>query len=409
MIINLYRALTEILCEWSVLVYSIMLLTSKTSDWSIPINNIMQLSNDTSDWSLQINKIMQLTNETSDWSEESPGSLTDDARHIFELVNYIFLGNFLAVFGIISNVINIAVFKKQGLHTSVNIGFTGLAVSDLCGLVALLWFNICVNPLFVRSDVRMMPSEVQHLTGGWPHGCFSKITGWITVYITAERCLCITMPLKVKAIITPKRTIFTIVIIYAVIIASLIPEYATAYLDWKWYPSTNRTLLGLVFTPERSKVEGLTFLLYAIYLLVSFVIVIVLTSILVFNLKQKAQWRKESTSNNKQSDTISSRDKKTMTIVVVIAVVLIVCSTPTVIISVTGFLVPDFSVVGRHVNYFFAAWSIGFLFDAFNSSINIVLYYYMSSKYRQTFHDIFSLSGDRHSRTIEMSSVEGNG
>ncbi|CAL1528438.1 unnamed protein product, partial [Lymnaea stagnalis] len=316
------------------------------------------------------------------------GIVSDVVRSLFELVNYVFLCNLFCVFGIVSNIINIAVFYEQGLKNTMNISFTALTISDLCSLVTLLWFNVCLNPLLLHSDVPMMPSEVQHLTGGWPHACFAMVTAWATVYITAERCLCIIAPLRVKQLVTPRRAKAALGFIYFVMIVSLLPEYTTTYMEWKFYPDTNRTLLGLVFTPDRPSVEGLTFLLYAIYIMVSFIVVILLTALLVINLKQKTKWRKESTFDHKQSDNISNRDKKTIKMVIVIAGVLIVCFTPSVIISVIVFAVPGFTVVGRYANFFFIAWSFGFLFDAINSSVNIVLYYTMSSKYRQTFHQL---------------------
>ncbi|CAL1534772.1 unnamed protein product, partial [Lymnaea stagnalis] len=316
------------------------------------------------------------------------GIVSDKARQLFELIISVFLCNLFCVFGIVTNIINIAVFYKQGLNNTVNISLTALAISELCSLVTLLWFNVCLNPLFLHSEVPMMPSEVQHLTGGWPHACFARVTAWVTVYITAERCLCIIAPLRVKQLVTPCRAKSALGFIYFVMIVSLLPEYLTMYIDWKFYPDTNRTLLGLVFTLDRPSVEGLTFLLYAILITASFIVVILLTAMLVINLKRKTKWRKESTFDNKQSDNISNRDNKTINMVIVIACVLIVCFTPSIIVIVIGFAVPGFSVVGRYANFFFIAWSFGFLFDAINSSVNIALYYTMSSKYRHTFHQL---------------------
>ncbi|XP_059177756.1 uncharacterized protein LOC131957070 [Physella acuta] len=332
-------------------------------------------------------------NKTNTEDLESTGVgdflLGAEARGVFEIVNYVFLCNIFAVFGIISNNINIIVFYKQGLTSSINISFLSLAISDLCSLITLLWFNICANPLFVNSGVTMVPSEVQHLTGGFPHACFARITCLITTYVTAERCLCITLPLKIKQIITPKRAAFIIFFIYIFMIASLLPEYATMYIDWKFYPEKNRTLLGLVPTADHNKVSGLTFLLYAVYILVSFSALIIFTITLIVKLRAKTKWRKESIQENKQSDSLSSRDQKTINMVIVIASVLIVCYTPSVVLSAAGFIVPGFFVVGRFSNLFFATWSFGFVLDSFNSSISMLLYYKMSSKYRTTFHDLF--------------------
>ncbi|XP_059177769.1 uncharacterized protein LOC131957093 [Physella acuta] len=106
--------------------------------------------------------------------------LSEQARVIIETVNYVFLCNIFALFGIVGNNINIIVFYKQGLTSSINISFLSLAISDLCSLVALLWFNVLANPLFKNADIPMVPSEFEHLTGGSPHSCFARITCMIT-------------------------------------------------------------------------------------------------------------------------------------------------------------------------------------------------------------------------------------
>lgn len=58
--------------------------------------------------------------------------------------------------------------------------------------------NVCYNPAFDTLDLGTDPVEFQYLTGAWPHVAFTRVTSWITAFITLERCLCITMPLKVR-------------------------------------------------------------------------------------------------------------------------------------------------------------------------------------------------------------------
>ncbi|CAL1534769.1 unnamed protein product, partial [Lymnaea stagnalis] len=314
--------------------------------------------------------------------------LSDETRGYFELINYVFLCSIVAIFGIVSNVVNIAVFYRQGLNNTVNISFTGLAISDLGSLVSLLWFDICVSPLFRTLNVPFLPLEVQHLTGGWPRGCFARVTNWITVFITAERCLCITAPLKVNKIITPKRVTAILILIYVFMIVPLIPEYTTAYLDWKVVEGTNVTLFGLKFTADRPNVEGLASLIYFIYIFMAYFGVVFLTCLLIYKLKKKTKWRTKLTSQSKQSESLSSRDKKTINMVIVIAIVFIVCCAPSIILHVIPYIVPGYGVVGAHSNFFFMCWSFGFLFEAVNASVDIILYYRMSSKYRRTFQDI---------------------
>lgn len=94
-----------------------------------------------------------------------------------------------------------------------------------------------------------------------------------------------------------------------------------------------------------------------------------------------------STSGDHES--MSNRDRKTVKMVILIASVLIACYTPGAVIALTTFIVgPEFDVRGKYVNICEAAWSIAYTFQSINSSVNIFLYYSMSSKYKQTFNEI---------------------
>lgn len=315
--------------------------------------------------------------------------ISDECRQMFEIINHVTLIGMVCVFGITTNLINIVVFCKQGLDNTINISLLGISVSDLVSLITLGWLVACVNPYAEHADLPYVAGEVQYLTGGCPHICFTRATCWITLYITAERCLCIAVPLKVKQIITPARTKIIVISIFVFMILSLVPEYATIYFDWKVTPPWNTSRVGMIFRNSRQNVVGFVFILHAVLGLTSFFTVILLTSALVVKLKRKATWRKKSTFDNDQSEAISSRDKKTMTMVVLIAGVLIVCFIPGVTLHTAGFFEPGLNLVGKYSNLFHIGWSFAFLFEAINSSVNIFLYYNMSTKYRQTLRALF--------------------
>lgn len=169
----------------------------------------------------------------------------------------------------------------------------------------------------------------------------------------------------------------------------LTPDYASSYLGWKFVANKNRTLIGLIFTENRNQVEGLQNIFHSLLGMGSFIAVIVFTAALVGKLSEAAKWRSHTTSSSKQSGDISTKDQKTMKMVVSIAIVLIVCYTPGAVIALTTFIVgPEFNIQGRHLNIFMATWSFASLCQSFNSSINILLYYNMSSKYRNTFLEV---------------------
>ncbi|KAK6983082.1 growth hormone secretagogue receptor type 1 [Biomphalaria glabrata] len=314
--------------------------------------------------------------------------LSDHERVIIEVVTYVFLCGGVSIFGIVSNVVNMAIFFKQGLRTTMNISFFSLAISDVCSLVTLFWFSLCMNPLFENSDVPFISREIQYLTGGWPSFCFARITSFITSYITAERCLCIISPLKVKHIITPKRTLVTIVFIYIFIFLSTVPEYASSYISWKHHPIRNQSVLGLVFYPNRKDIEGLGFVLNAILGTFSYILIILFTTILVCKLRQENKCPTKNCIKPDKPELVTNR-KKAVNMVLIIAVISIVCSTPCIIFSLVSFFEPEFSILGGYCNIFHVVWSFGFLFTGINSSVNAILYYQMSSKYKKSFHDMF--------------------
>lgn len=314
---------------------------------------------------------------------------SDDVRHYVELVNLAILSFPIALVGSLANIVNLIVFFRQGMDSTLNVALAALAISDLCSLLTLLLFVIWLSPLLAVLGVPVKPSEAQHLTAGLPHGCFTRITSWITAYIAAERCLCVAYPLKIKRILTPRRTTGIIACIYILMIVSLFPEYITLYLDWIWDAVSNRFLLGLTYRYNNLHLDGLTFLVYSLYMFASFVTVTLLTVILIVKLKNNAKWRKSATVDIDRSQRISNREQKAVKITLTLASLLIITFCPTIMVSMCGFLVPGFSVIGRYSNLFFLSWSFVQVFDATNASINIYLYYRLSSSYRRTFHELF--------------------
>ncbi|KAH9519734.1 hypothetical protein Btru_070768 [Bulinus truncatus] len=333
--------------------------------------------------------LTHLDNFTVSPEDSRPPLLDDFTRSMFILVNHVILCSAFDLIGTVGNVINIAVFLRQGLHKSMNLSFFAMSLSDLFGVVFQVWHNFCLNPYVERIDSPVDFMEVQYLTAGWPNAVLVRITCWITAYITAERCLSIAIPLKIKQVITFNRTAFIIIFIYSINIASIVPLYFSAYFSWNFYPEQNRTKLGISFRSNKLEIESLIFTFQASLAIIAFLLVIIFTVILVVKLKKKSKWRRSATSDKDQNDSMSTRERKTISMVIAVAVVLIVCYTPAVTCSITTSITPDFGITGRQANMFHVIWSFGFLFHSINSSINVFLYYRMSSKYRATFHELF--------------------
>ncbi|XP_012941320.1 adenosine receptor A1-like [Aplysia californica] len=317
--------------------------------------------------------------------------VSDEQWYIVQVVNGVVICGLLSLFGVVANIINIVAFAKQGFQDSINISLMGLAVADLCSLVAMMWMSICVNPLFYLSDLPFEPREVMHLTGATPRYLGAKISTFITAFITFERCLCIAAPLKVKTIITPARTKIIIISIYITMSILLIPFCLGNRLEWVFDFTMNATVLKTTFTAERELLEAITYVTQGVFTTtLSFVFVICCTIVLVVKLNSKTKWRQATAAkDDRAAERVGVKDQKVVKMVTFIAVIFIVCSLPPTILFFYMLFDKDFHIDGVHQNLFLAVFFSSFITETLNSSVNIIVYLKMSSKYRAVFMKIF--------------------
>lgn len=329
--------------------------------------------------------------------------ISDEATYIFVAVFQVALTGILAVCGMVTNTINIVVFIKMGLRETVNISLLGLAVGDLFSLVFSLWESVCFNPLLQDPDVPVVFTEIEYITGCWPHVCFVRVASYITAYITLERCLCIALPLKVKTIITTTRTKIVIVGIFFVVTATSIPEYYVTQLAWKFYPDKNRTMLGVHFIEERERFESVTLILNNIVMqCAAFVAVVVCTVILIVQLNRKAKWRQQSAATDKSS---SGKDRKVIKMISFISVIFIISNLPSCLVFIAMSSTPQLHPSGQNYNMFYVVWSVVYVMEGINSTVSILVYLSMSSKYKAIFCKTFMC---RESSTANSETSKSN-
>ncbi|CAL1529856.1 unnamed protein product, partial [Lymnaea stagnalis] len=314
--------------------------------------------------------------------------LSEYEKNVFILINHVTLSSLFCLFGIVGNCINICVFVKQGLTKSMNASFFAVAISDVLKMFVQVWQNICLNPYMLQADSVLDFNGTQFLTAGTPSVLFMRITGWITMYVTAERCLSIAVPMRIKHIVTPGRRAAILVFIYVINIASAIPLYLWAYISWNFYPAQNRSRLGISFRSNKQEVGLLSSYFHSSMSIIAFVLVIIFTAILVGALVRTSKWRLKFTSKSNHKE-MRERERKTVVMVSVVAAALIVCYTPAISCAIAASVSYDFSISGRQTNVYQAVWSFAFLFHSVNSSITILLYYKTSTRYKRTLQEMF--------------------
>ncbi|XP_059166012.1 neuropeptides capa receptor-like [Physella acuta] len=293
----------------------------------------------------------------------------------------------ISIFGIIGNVINIIIFSKQGFDDSINITLIALAICDLGALFASQVLAVVANPWFLTSDLPIVHLEVVHMVVFYPHNYCVRVCGFITAFAAFERCLCVLIPLKVKQLITRKFTIYFLCVIFVVTLLDMLPVYYVAYLDWVFFPDSNSTKLAMVFRENPYNVFGISYLITDMFVpYFTFFIIILSNVVITWKLKARSAWRSSVTNTRSvKCEGISNREKKTVLSLMVVSIIFIVCLLPqSAVLSVVS-LEPELSIRGSKFDLTILCLSFAYMLECISSSVNVIVYYRMSSRYRETF------------------------
>lgn len=184
-----------------------------------------------------------------------------------------------------------------------------------------------------------------------------------------------------------------IIFIFITFTFSITPEYVVNRLGSKFSPLKNKTIVGLLFTDDREQVERITVSLNNFFIpICAFIIIATCTLILSILLRSKNTWR-NNTLTDGQAERISSRSQKVAKMVVTISTLFIACFVPSAIMMLAVAFEPTLWVHGKYLNITVAMAGFSYLLVSINSSVNIFIYYNMSTKYRDTFREIFRWTG----------------
>lgn len=223
---------------------------------------------------------------------------------------------------------------------------------------------------------------------GVPRLYIAKVTCWITILITVQRCLCIAWPLKVKSALTPTKTacfIAAICIIFYFFIAFPVTGTGAGHFGWVFSEVTNRTLLSFIYTSRWIAVSSAFLLINTWWQLISFLTITCCNGVLVFQLKKKTKRRGIlGVAGEGKLESLSRRDRKLARKVITLSVTFIVCWAPSVATYLQSLVTEVYDLKNGVSDLSRVMWNISALFEAIHASGTIIVYHKMSSKYRQT-------------------------
>ncbi|GFO25760.1 chemosensory receptor a [Plakobranchus ocellatus] len=324
----------------------------------------------------------------------------DAIRPILSAEVYIVLIAFLsyaifavAMIGIASNILVIVTCTKIGFSEPINISYLAQGISDLMASIVRFWGAICFVFDAKNSRLPFDPSSISITTSFTPGQGFEKITAFITAFITLERCLCVQFPFHVKRIVTKRKTMFAIVMIYLFGFGPSNLSYIGFPFKWVFSSAQNRTILAVVpFETPLRYISSRGLLLYYGTILhsIALLIVWVCTIYLAVGLKKIATTRKEYFKHSISKDD-KQKEHRVIKSVFLLAVTYLACSTPTAATLLVPHFEPEFSSIkGLRRISLVSLFSSGLL-TQLNSSANLFILLYVGSKYRQVFLALFGM------------------
>ncbi|XP_059152864.1 neurotensin receptor type 2-like [Physella acuta] len=316
------------------------------------------------------------------------GYFSQRAMELFTFVDFVLVYTIISVLGMVTNVINVIIFRKMGVKDTVNKSLLVLSVTDLLYLLYTLLISLCYYPIWGDLDLNFNVLDLSILTVGWPEFYFRRAGNWVTAFITFERCLCTALPLKVKVLITPRRTNLILAAILCVLVLIIMPAYFAVEYQCQFDTSSNRTYVILVYHNNSAEIDSVTTAISFVFTIATFIFVIVCTVILVTSLRFKSKWRQNHFCADK-TEMSSVRDLKVIKMVVSLSIIFILALIPDVAVMLTMTFDHRVSFYGEYVDLYLVLNGVSEPVLALNAALNILVYLKMSSKYRDTFSKVF--------------------
>ncbi|XP_076447142.1 uncharacterized protein LOC143284321 [Babylonia areolata] len=330
--------------------------------------------------------------------------VSQETEAFFERLKGAIVLPFLFLIGGPANVLNMAVFYKQGLRERINLCLFALALCDELYLVTCVLQNAeRMYTQFASPGQRNGPVLtfiVNHNLIGF-FG-FTFVSQVISAIIASERCFCVISPLRSHLVLTT-RTMAAILAIVFVIVMTLLFIVATRYRMVCVYDPVSNARFNVIdggefYYRNQELVDYLDSLVFGMVVPGATMLVVTVTTIVTaVKLRQAVAWRSETSSG-----ALSAREVAVTKMLVVNSILFMVCGTPSLLFRFTILFFPKVKPGSQNQNLFLSLLWLVEIASYINSSFNIVVYHRMGSRFRDTLSMILC----RWAKTTKVKVVE---
>ncbi|GFS07365.1 chemosensory receptor B [Elysia marginata] len=176
--------------------------------------------------------------------------------------------------------------------------------------------------------------------------------------------------------------------------------YSALGLDWRWETSQNRSIIGTVYARQdsaellriRAKIN-LSSQLFSLFALV------ISNIALAKSVDKQAKWRarttvtisqlNQTTASSGPIDHTTYRNRRLARMIQFLSVILFVTYLLSTLLFFITSVLPEFRFYGQYKNEYRSYWMIAIVAQVLNSSVNIIFYYRMNTRFRNTFNKMF--------------------
>ncbi|KAI8747899.1 G-protein coupled receptor [Biomphalaria glabrata] len=310
-------------------------------------------------------------------------------------VNTLFLSTSICLFGIAANIVNILNFRKQGYKDGVNVTLTALVISDLGVLITQQIIIQIYNPWLDQSNLVMLKPQLFILII-FINEYFIRVSGLVTACAAFERCLCVVLPMKVKLVMTRRVAAVVNISIFVAMVSYVVTPYSFVYVGSKYIPEYNRTFAYVYFRGSKGALNNF-YIVDALFIPnVTMVMLLVFTVVLVTKLKSMNVWRQRvSNTATRAKYSITLKERKTMVMLLTMSVIYVVCLMPHTALNLAAGLVEELKIDGVYFDIDILVSSFSAISEAINCSVTAIVYFKMSSKYREVIYGMLPWKGKK--------------
>ncbi|KAK6973732.1 P2Y purinoceptor 2 [Biomphalaria glabrata] len=316
--------------------------------------------------------------------------ISEEAMNFFHLGFSVVANLCLTTMSIVLNIVNVSVFVTQGLKERVNFNLFCLSLVDLLGAVSLT--TVVQGFIAHHWNPEMMVEWYLYIyVVNWTRNLFYDLSTALTVFITIERCTCITLPFYFKSSFMARHTKQIILGVVLFVVINYVPIFSTFGLESSSYTENNSTVTVLLYSKLCVELQRYNDIAFGVVVAAACQLCIFICAVLMHRGLRQSVKLKNSRHIHVEVKTgingLSKREKDVVRMILVLASMYLVSTMPQIVYCWARVIVPGMdSYELKNVNIILS-YVVVFMSSTYGA-LSFFVYFCFNTKYRFTLRQV---------------------